>query len=99
MMKKGLSLNVGELSIKPWGEVLRTPRVRSTSPLGLPRIHIFCGVQENNLRNNTLNDFAFDVRQAEVAAAESVNQARVIQAQKVQDRRMQIADADLILDG
>ena len=38
------------------------------------------------------------VGQPEIAALEAVGQLRVVQAELVQDRRLQIVDVDLVLD-
>ena len=40
-----------------------------------------------------------DVGEAEVAALEAVGQLRVVEAEQVQDRRLQVVDVDLVLDG
>src|SRR5436190_1017483 len=55
--------------------------------------------QAASLRQHLADDLAVHVRQAEVAAAEAVREAQMIQAHKVQQRRMQIVNRDAILDG
>src|SRR5262249_62136257 len=49
-------------------------------------------------RQDLLDDLARHVGQAEVAARVAVSQFLVIEAQKGQDRRLQIMDVDLLLD-
>ena len=46
-----------------------------------------------------MDDFAVDVGQAHVAAAEAVGESLVIDAQEVQDRGVEVVDLDLVLDG
>src|SRR6185295_5485614 len=43
------------------------------------------------------DDVAFDVGEPEVAAGVTEGQLQVIQAQQVQDRRVQVVDVDLVL--
>ena len=45
---------------------------------------------------NALHDLAGHVGQAKIAAVEAIGQLRVIHAQQVQDRGVQIVDADAI---
>ena len=44
-------------------------------------------------------DIAGDVGQAEVAAGVAVGELRVVEAQQVQDRGVQIVDVNSVLDG
>ena len=48
--------------------------------------------------DNILDDLAIHVRQPEIAAGVAVGQPGVIQAQQVQDRRVQVVDVDLVFD-
>ena len=50
------------------------------------------------LRQQLRHDLAVHVGQAEVAALEAVGQLRVVEAEQVQDRRVQVVDVDLVLD-
>src|ERR1043165_1640705 len=43
------------------------------------------------------NHVARDVRQPEIAAVETIRQARVIESEQVQDRRLDVVDADAVL--
>src|SRR4051794_27477457 len=45
-----------------------------------------------------LDDLAVDVGQAEVATLEAVGQARVVDAQEVQQRGLEVVDVDGVLD-
>src|SRR5579883_857028 len=45
------------------------------------------------------NDPAVDVGQAHVAAAVEIGQERMVEAQQVQDRGVQVVDVDLDVDG
>ena len=49
-------------------------------------------------RQQLLDHFAVHVGQPEVAALEPERQLRVIEAEQVQDRRVQVVDVDLVLD-
>src|SRR5579884_4364314 len=49
-------------------------------------------------RQQLLHDLPMHVRQAEVAALEAVGQLRVIEAQQMQEGRVQVVDVDLVLD-
>src|SRR5262249_6463894 len=51
------------------------------------------------LRNNLVNHVARNVREPEVAAAVTIGQLRVIDAEQVKDRRVQIVYVDRFLDG
>ena len=46
----------------------------------------------------SVDDAAVHVGQAEVAAAVAVRQLLVVEAQQVQDRRVQVVDVDPVLD-
>ena len=46
-----------------------------------------------------MHDFAVDVGQPHVAAAEAIGQPLVVDAQEVQHRGVQVVDLDLVLDG
>src|SRR5947207_12717123 len=48
---------------------------------------------------NVADDVAVDVGEAEVAAGVAVGEALVVEAQKVQDRRLDVVDVDSVLDG
>ena len=48
---------------------------------------------------NLADDVSTDVGQAEIAAGVAIGQLLVVQAQQVQDRRVQIVDVDLVFDG
>ena len=48
---------------------------------------------------NRADHFAAHVGQPEVAALEAVGQPRVVDAQQVQDRGVQVVDVDRVLDG
>src|SRR6187401_3188153 len=50
-------------------------------------------------RDDVLHDAAAHVGEAEVAAAVAVGQALVVDAHEVQNRRVQVVDVDLVLDG
>ena len=50
-------------------------------------------------RQDLLDHLPVHVGQAEVAAGVAVRQLLVVEAQQVQDRRVQIVDVDLVLDG
>ena len=50
-------------------------------------------------RQQLLHHVAVHVGQPEVAALEAEGQLRVIEAQQVQDRRLQVVDVDAVLDG
>ena len=45
-----------------------------------------------------LDDPAADVGQAEVAALEAVGQPQVVEAEQVEDRRLDVVDVDAVLD-
>ena len=51
-----------------------------------------------DLRQNRPHDLAADVGQAEVAAGVAEGQPLVVEAQQVQDRRLQVVDVDGVLD-
>ena len=44
-----------------------------------------------------MQNFAIDIGQANIAAAEAEGQSLVIEPEQVEDRRMQVMDLDLIL--
>ena len=50
------------------------------------------------LSQNLLHHVPFDVRQSEIAALVVVGQARVIEPEQVQDRRLQVVDVNGVLD-
>ena len=49
------------------------------------------------LRQDPLHHLAMHVGEAVVAALEAVGQLRVVEAEQVQDRRLQIVDVDSVL--
>ena len=49
-------------------------------------------------RQNRLDDLSLHVGQPEVAALEPVGQPGVVDAEQVQDRRVQVVDVDGVLD-
>jgi len=51
-----------------------------------------------SLRHNVMHNVAGDVGQPEIAAAVAIRQSLVIHSQQMQDRGVQIVDADAILD-
>src|SRR5439155_26702496 len=48
---------------------------------------------------NSVNHFAENIRQPHVAARKAEREFRVVQAQQVQHRGMQVMDVDFVLDG
>src|SRR5690242_14904199 len=50
------------------------------------------------LCQDLLHNFAFNVGQAKIAAAEAIREARVIEPQEVQNRGVQVVHADLVFD-
>ena len=50
------------------------------------------------LRENVFHDFSMDIREAEVAALETIGQLLVIEAEQVHDRRLQVVDVDFVFD-
>ena len=75
------------LAISPFDASVR----RSDSPYWAARL--------SYLDQKFPDDLAADVGQAEVAALEAVGQPRVVEAEQVQDRGVQVVDVDLVLDG
>src|SRR5437867_2506334 len=51
-----------------------------------------------SLRDDVADDGAGNVRQTEIASTIAVGQLRVIDAQQMQDRRVQIVDVDRLVD-
>ena len=51
------------------------------------------------LRKEALDDVSGNVGQAEVAAAETVGQALVVQSHQVQNGRVEIVDVDFVFGG
>ena len=49
------------------------------------------------LRKQSLHDFAFNIRQPEVAALKTIGEFRVIEAEQMQKRGVQIVDMDFVL--
>ena len=56
-------------------------------------------VLPTRLRRGPLDDLARHVGQAEVAAVVAVGQLLVVEAEQVQDRGVQVVDADAVVDG
>ena len=60
---------------------------------------LMCPIIPANSRQHVLHHLAVHVGQAEVAALEAVGQLLVVEAQQVQDRRLQVVDVDRFLGG
>src|SRR5689334_13499171 len=69
--------------------VLYPTELRTRGKTILPRPRL------NASRQELRHDLAADVGQAEIAALETVGQLRVIEAEEVQDRGVQVVDVDL----
>src|SRR5689334_18730515 len=50
-------------------------------------------------RQQLFHDLALHIRQTEVAALETVGELRVIEAEQVQQRRVQVVDVDFVFRG
>ena len=55
--------------------------------------------EDDRSRQDRADDLAGDVGQAEVAAGVAVGELLVVEAEGVQDRRVEVVDADPALDG
>ena len=53
----------------------------------------------NGSSQQIVHDLAGDVGQAHVASAEAVGQALMVEAEQMQDGRVQIVDVNFVLDG
>ena len=51
------------------------------------------------LRDQLVDDVAFDVGQAEIAAGVAVRELLVVEAHEMQDRGVQVVDVDAVFDG
>src|SRR2546421_508031 len=49
--------------------------------------------------DDVLDDLAGDIGQAEVTALKAIRQFLVVEAEQVQDRRLQVVDVDRLVDG
>ena len=61
----------------------------------MPSVRVYSGPQGSG--DDVMNDVAFDIGQAEVAAGVAVGEAFVIEAEQVQDRGVQVVNVDLVL--
>ena len=62
------------------------------------RLHGDRDKRGNHLAQQLRHQFAVDIREAEVAALEAVDQLGVIEAEQVQDRGVQVVDVDGFFD-
>jgi hypothetical protein len=83
------SFNRIPLLLKKAGEKQRFPKLRRHPPLG-PGAEVA-------LRQHLFHYVAFDVGEAEIAAHVADREARVVQAEAVQQGRLQIVHVDLVL--
>ena len=63
----------------------------------MPSVRVYSGPQGSG--DDVMNDVAFDIGQAKVAAGIAVGEAFVIEAEQVQNRGVQVVDVHLVLGG
>ncbi len=83
-------------------EVIGMPRNQAIELIEcrmVQQLAITDGALLSKLANNLFNDASMHIREAEIAAGIPIGQFFVVEAQEVQNRRVQVMDVDFILDG